>query len=121
MASDGRPAAAITFIKPQAAGMQVHRLLVAGEQIEEQRTDAGRADHLRHVLVPGTVAAAAAPVSEQHNAHRIRGNCQIAAQRHSRGVGVRMAGRRLDSNAHLAGLIVGILTWLFHAAHTRWN
>ena len=96
-------------------------LFLLGEQVEQQRGHAALANGARDELIARTVAAAAAPVSEQHNAHRIRGNCQIAAQRHSRGVGVRMAGRRLDSNAHLAGLIVGILTWLFHAAPTRWN
>ena len=58
----------------------VHGVFLSGQQVHEQRTDAGALEALGDKIVSRAVAAAAAAVGEQYDAAGLRGNDQRSLQ-----------------------------------------
>jgi hypothetical protein len=66
-------------VETQLAGASVHFLLLAGEEIQEQRRDAVAVEVFRDGAVPRAEAAAAAAVREDDDAGGVRRYMKISA------------------------------------------
>src|SRR4051794_38237017 len=67
-------------IETEVGGELIGFLFLGGEQVEEQGADARLAQSLRHVLIPGAVAAAAAAMCEKHQARGTIRHRKLAMQ-----------------------------------------
>src|SRR2546423_56710 len=73
-------------VETELGRAQVDALLVAREQIDQQRADAAPPQHVGDVAVPRAEAARPAAVREHHQTARAVGNQQIAFQGDAAGV-----------------------------------
>src|SRR5206468_6369239 len=70
-------------VEAQLPRAGVDRLLLGGEQIDEERPQAALLQLLGDEAVPRAVAAGAAPVREEHHALSLRGERERALERNS--------------------------------------
>ena len=108
----GQAAGEQVDIEAQRAGAEVDRLLVGGEQVDQEGGEAGLAQHAGDEAVAGAEAATAAAVGEEDDAGGVGGPAEGARQPHA-GRGddqialVDCRGRGVHLSAAVAGWGVG--------------
>src|SRR5207248_4167396 len=75
-----KPAREQSYVEAQVARVDVNRLFLAREQVEEERPRASLAYGARNELIARAVATAARAVSEKHDALRAKRYAQLAFQ-----------------------------------------
>ena len=94
-------------IETQVRRLQIDRLLSRGEKVDEQRGQLRLVEQACHQPIAGAMPAAAAPVSEQHDAPGALGQAQIALEDHRPGQDAdrllfAFPSRRLGHHPHTA-------------------
>jgi hypothetical protein len=71
-----QPAGQQGYVEPQPCGQLISLLLALGQQVEEQRCESLVAKAFRHLGIARTEPAASAPVRNQDEADRVKGEAE---------------------------------------------